>query len=243
MNRREAMQVVAGAAAAAFVSTEGAILSSARAREAAAPPTFSLPPLGYAFDALEPYIDAETMRLHHGTHHAAFVDSLNAIAAANPSIARSPMAKTLDVIETLPDAIRTAVRHNMGGHWNHSFFWNLMTPGGAREPQGQLKAAIEGTFGSVAAMQKVMETTALADFGSGWVWLGTDPQGQLSVFSTPNEDTPHMIPGGRTAVLGVDLWEHAHYLSHDAARGAYLSAWWNMVNWDKAGEAFDGLTS
>jgi Fe-Mn family superoxide dismutase len=242
MNRREAMQVVAGATAAAFVSTGGAIVSPARAR-VLAPPVFSLPPLGYAFDALEPYIDAETMRLHHGTHHAAYVDNLNAIAAANPSLVRVPMAKTLGAIDTLRDALRTAVRNNMGGHWNHTFFFDLMTPGGAREPQGRLKAAIEGTFGSVAAMQKAVEAAALADFGSGWVWLGRDTQGRLSVFTTPNEDTPHMIPGAPTAVLGIDLWEHAHYLTHDAARAAYLSAWWNVINWDKASEAFDDLLS
>lgn len=240
MNRRKATQLVAGASAATFVPLLSGSVSRARA-QTTPPPAFSLPQLGYAFDALEPHIDTETMRIHHGAHHAGYVRNLNAIVAANPTLAGIPMAKTLRAIEKLPEAMREGVRNNMGGHWNHSFFWELMTPGGAREPQGRLKAAIEETFGSVAAMRKAVEAAGLARFGSGWVWLGVAQPGRLTVFSTANQDTPHMVSGVRGAVLGIDVWEHAYYLKHRGARAAYLSSWWNVVNWDKASEAFERL--
>jgi len=240
MDRRQALQLVAGVSAAATFTVRNAITSPANARTASAP-VFTLPPLGYAFDALEPHIDAETMRIHYERHHAAYVRELNVIASANPSLARLPMARTLRAVDKLPEGLRAGVRHNMGGHWNHSFFWPLMAPGGSREPHGPLKAAIEETFGSVASLQERMGRAARERFGSGWVWLGVGAKGELVVFSTPDQDTPHMVEDVRGAVLGIDLWEHAYYLKYNAERGDYLSAWWRLLNWDKANEAFGRL--
>ncbi|MEZ5816679.1 MAG: superoxide dismutase [Hyphomicrobiaceae bacterium] len=242
MNRRQAVQLVVGASLTAAAPALNGRRSRAEA-QTIAPPAFALPPLGYGFDALEPHIDAQTMRIHHGTHHAAYVRNINAIVAANPALAGIPMAKTLRSIEKLPEAIQAGVRDNMGGHWNHSFFWRLMKPGGPSQPSGKLKEAITGTFGSLSAMQRAVNEAGLARFGSGWVWLGVGPRGQLTVVSTSNQDTPHMVSGIRGAVLGIDLWEHAYYLKHQAARGAYLTAWWNVVNWDTASETFDHLLS
>ncbi len=241
MNRRDSIKLAVGASAAAFLPPLVGAGSDAALAQTVAPPAFTLPPLGYAFDALEPHIDAETMRIHYEKHHAGYVKNLNDIAAQHASLAGVSMAKTLRAIDKLPTGIQDGVRNNMGGHWNHSFFWQLMTPGGAREPGGKLKAAIEEAFGSLDAMQDAVNKAGLARFGSGWAWVGVGAQGKLVVFSTGNQDTPHMVAGMRGGVLGVDVWEHAYYLKHRSARGAYLKAWWNVVNWDKASEVYEQL--
>ena len=243
MNRRDSLKLALGAAAATLLPPLAGAGSDAALAQTIAPPAFTLPPLGYALDALEPHIDAETMRIHYEKHHAGYVKNLNAIVTENPALAGMPMAKTLRSIDKLPAGIQDGVRNNMGGHWNHSFFWQMMTPGGANEPAAKLKVAVDEAFGSVAAMQDAVNKAGLARFGSGWAWVGVGPQGKLTVFSTPNQDTPHMVSGVRGAVLGVDVWEHAYYLKHRSARGAYLTAWWNVVNWDKAGEAYERLLS
>jgi len=242
MDRRQALQVVAGASAIGITQTLSGPITQAVA-QTMPPPAFSLPSLGYAYDALEPHIDAETMRIHYEAHHAGYVRNLNKTAEVHPDLAAMPMAKILRAIDKLPADIQSDVRNNMGGHWNHTFFWSLIAPGGPREPQGKLKQAIAETFGSLGGLQSALDKTAVAQFGSGWAWLAVAPRGQLTVVSTSNQDTPHMLAGVRGAVLGVDLWEHAYYLKHRGARAAYLSAWWNVVNWDRASEAFDQLLS
>lgn len=238
MNRRDSLKVALGASAALIVPSLVSAGPDAAMAQTIAPPAFTLPPLGYALDALEPHIDAETMRIHHELHHAGYVKNLNAIVSDNPSLAGMPMAKTLRAIDKLPSGIQDSVRNNMGGHWNHSLFWQLMAPGGAKEPSGKLKAGIDEAFGSVAAMQDAVNKAGLSRFGSGWAWLGVGTQGKLVVFSTPNQDTPHMVAGVRGGVIGVDVWEHAYYLKHQNRRADYLASWWRAVNWDKANENF-----
>ncbi|MGE0698641.1 MAG: superoxide dismutase [Hyphomicrobiaceae bacterium] len=247
LNRRDAVKLATGAAALGLVpsaSSPVGLSGTASAQQAVpAAGAFTLPPLGYAFEALEPHIDAETMRVHHGTHHAGYVRNLNALAAEHPALAKAPMERTLGAIDRLPAPIRDGVRNNMGGHWNHSFFWQVMAPGGSKAPTGKLATAIDASFGSMLAMQEAVTKAGLTRFGSGWAWLGVGKDGKLKVFSTPYQDTPHMVPGIKGAVLGIDVWEHAYYLKHKAARGAYLKSWWNVVNWEKAAENFGRVAS
>lgn len=241
MQRRNFMKVAASAAGGMWlVPLAGAMSGQALAQTPPAGP-FTLGPLGYGFDALEPHIDAATMRIHHGTHHAAYVRNLNAIAAQHPALGQQPMEKVLADISSLPEAIRDGVRNNMGGHWNHTFFWSLMQPGGAMAPSGRLRSEIDASFGSVVGLQEAVNKAALGRFGSGWAWLGVGADKKLAVFATPYQDTPHMVTGMRGAVLGVDVWEHAYYLKHQAGRANYLKDWWNVVNWDVAGKAYDTL--
>ena len=240
MDRRDAIKLTVSAAAVTIGSAAAVLPAIAQGTQSDA---FTLPPLGYAFDALEPHIDAQTMRIHHGTHHAGYVKNLNALAARLPALGKTPMEETLRAIATLPADLRDGVRNNMGGHWNHSFFWQVMAPGGAKAPSGALKTAVEATFGSVAALQDSVNKAGLGRFGSGWAWLAVGRDGKLQVFSTPYQDTPHMVADVRGAVLGVDVWEHAYYLKHQAARGSYLTAWWNVVNWNQVDENYKKLAS
>ncbi len=191
---------------------------------------FELPQLPYAYDALEPHIDKETMQIHHQKHHGAYVNNLNAALADHPNWQGKPLAEILTGINQVPDAVRTAVRNNAGGHANHSLFWTTMTPGGAKAPVGHLKAAIEATFQSVDAFKEAMTKAAMGRFGSGWAWLVKTPAGKLEIISTANQDNPQM--DGNQPVLGVDVWEHAYYLRYQNRRADYLAAWWNLVNWD-----------
>lgn len=239
MNRRDLVKLAAGVVAAGTAPLLAGVEAEAWAQAPSPvvvpkPPAFVLPPLGYAFEALEPHIDTTTMKVHHGTHHAGYVRNLNTLADKLPSLAKVPMERTLGSLAKLPADLRDGVRNNMGGHWNHSFFWAVMRPGGATAPAGPLKTAIDGAFGSIMAMQEAVNTAALNRFGSGWAWLGVGRDRRLTVFSTPYQDTPQMVAGVRGAVLGVDVWEHAYYLKHQAGRAAYLKAWWNTVNWDQA---------
>ena len=234
MNRRESLKLIAGATA---------LLSLGGGRAwAQSPPAgpFTLPPLGYGFDALEPHIDAQTMMIHHDRHHAAYVNNANGLVQRWPELGTTPIEKVLSNLSAAPEAVRTAVRNNVGGHWNHSLFWNLMTPGGAKEPGGDLKSAIDSTFGGVAAMSDKVNAAGGGRFGSGWAWLVVDKDKKLNIISTANQDTPLEL--GAKAVLGVDVWEHAYYLKYQNRRPDYLKAWWNTVNWTKAAENFKKAT-
>ena len=196
---------------------------------------FTLPPLPYAYDALEPHIDKLTMTIHHDKHHQAYVDNLNKAIAGTPN-----ENKSLDEIVKIAGSISPAVRNNGGGHWNHSFFWEIMTPGGSTEPKGKLAEAITSSFGSFDAFKEKFAQAGATRFGSGWAWLGAQ-NGALVVCSTPNQDNPLMdiAECKCTPILGVDVWEHAYYLKYQNKRADYLSAFWNVVNWDKVSEKFE----
>lgn len=198
---------------------------------------FTLPPLPYAFNALEPHIDAQTMEIHHDRHHAAYVTNLNKALESAADLANKSLSELLaNECAAVPEAIRTAVRNNGGGHANHAFFWELMGPDGGGAPKGALADAIDSTFGSFADFQAKLEAAGMGRFGSGWAWLVQDPSGKLDIVSTPNQDTPLMT--GKTPIIGVDVWEHAYYLKYQNKRADYLKAWWNAVRWDKAAEHF-----
>ena len=193
---------------------------------------FSVPPLAYAFDALEPHIDAKTMEIHHDKHHQAYVDKANAALAGTP-LADAPVQDILRDLSQVPEDKRTAVRNNGGGHYNHSLFWESMSPSGGGAPSGDLGSAIDSAFGSFADLQSKMKETGVNQFGSGWSWLVYDGSG-LAVTGTPNQDNP--ISAGHTPLLGVDVWEHAYYLKYQNRRPDYIDAWWNVVDWSKVAE-------
>jgi Fe-Mn family superoxide dismutase len=193
---------------------------------------FELPALPYAYDALEPHIDKETMTIHHDKHHAAYVTNLNAALEKHPELVGRTIEELVRELNTLvPEDIRTAVRNNGGGHLNHTIFWELMTPGGASEPTGALAQAINTAFGSLDELKKQFNDAGLKRFGSGWVWLVVRSDKSLAIVSTANQDNP--ITDGATPILGNDVWEHAYYLKYQNLRAKYLEAWWNLVNWDK----------
>jgi superoxide dismutase, Fe-Mn family len=196
---------------------------------------FSVPDLSYAFDALEPHIDARTMEIHHDKHHAAYVTNLNA-ALEGTDWADKPIDEVLRNLEAIPEDKRAAVRNNGGGHANHTLFWEIMGPGGGGDPSGALGDAITEKFGSVADLKAAVNDAGVKRFGSGWTWLVADGSG-LSVKSTPNQDTPVME--GETPILGIDVWEHAYYLNYQNRRPDYLEAWWNVVDWNAVGAKFD----
>ncbi len=195
---------------------------------------YSVPDLGYPFDALEPHIDARTMEIHHDKHHAAYVTNLNA-ALEGSGLDDQPIEQLIANLDQVPEDKRTAVRNNGGGHANHTLFWEIMAPGGASEPSGALAAAVEA-FGGLDALKAAVNDAGVKRFGSGWAWVVRDGDG-LAVTSTPNQDSPLME--GQTPVLGVDVWEHAYYLNDQNRRPDYLAAWWNVVNWDVVGAKFD----
>lgn len=196
---------------------------------------FTLPELPYAFDALTPHIDEETMKIHHGRHHNAYVTNLNNALQNYPDLAGKSLEELLSNLDALPEAIQTAVRNNGGGHANHSLFWEVMSPNGGGEPVGELADAITATFGSFDAFKEEFAKAATTRFGSGWAWLIVD-NGKLAVTSTPNQDTPVME--GKTPILGLDVWEHAYYLNYQNKRPDYISAFWNVVNWDEVTKRF-----
>jgi superoxide dismutase, Fe-Mn family len=197
---------------------------------------FELPDLGYAYDALEPHIDARTMEIHHTKHHAGYTSKLNAALEGHSDHHSSSAIELVSDLGALPESIRTAVRNNGGGYVNHTLFWDIMTPGGADAPSGELSDEIDRAFGSFDAFKEKFQSTAAGQFGSGWGWLCVDGSGTLSVTSTPNQDSPHMQ--GMTPVLGVDVWEHAYYLKYQNRRPDYLSAFWNVVNWDRVADRY-----
>ncbi len=189
-----------------------------------------LPALPYDAAALEPHIDAQTMQIHHGKHHAAYVNNLNAALEKHPALQSKTPDELIKNLSAVPDDIRTAVRNNGGGHVNHTMFWQIMGPGKGGAPSGAIAAAITGAFGTFDAFKDQMNKGGAGRFGSGWVWL-VDSNGKLAVESTPNQDNPMM--DGKRPIFGIDVWEHAYYLKYQNRRPDYLAAWWNVVNWDE----------
>ena len=202
---------------------------------------FELPALPYAEDALEPYIDARTMNIHHTKHHNAYVTNLNKALEGHAELADKSLTELLTNLDSLPEAIRAAVRNNGGGHANHTLFWEIMAPSAGGEPTGALAEAITSTFGSFDAFKETFAKAAATRFGSGWAWLVAHPDGSLEVTSTPNQDTPVM--DGKQPILGLDVWEHAYYLHYQNRRPDYVSAWWNVVNWTKVNELYTAARS
>jgi superoxide dismutase, Fe-Mn family len=196
---------------------------------------FEVPPLPYDYAALEPHIDEETMRLHHDKHHQAYVDNANK-ALEGTEWADRPVEEVLQSLDLLPEEIRAAVRNNAGGHANHSFFWEIMSPNGGSEPQGELADAISSTFGSLDSLIEQVNDGGVKRFGSGWTWLVVDG-GTLALTSTPNQETP--LSEGKTPILGIDVWEHAYYLKYQNRRPEYLAAWWNVANWPEVARRFE----
>jgi superoxide dismutase, Fe-Mn family len=194
-----------------------------------------LPPLPYSFDALEPHIDAKTMEIHHGKHHATYVAKLNEAIKGKSDLESRSLVELVRDVNSLPEAVRNAVRNHGGGHLNHSMFWRLMKAGGGGEPKGELGDAIRSTFGSFDEFKKKFGEAAANRFGSGWAWLSVKG-GKLDLASTANQDNPLM--DGAKPVLGLDVWEHAYYLKYQNRRPDYIQAWWNVVNWDQAAENF-----
>jgi superoxide dismutase, Fe-Mn family len=198
---------------------------------------FTLPPLPYDYKALEPHIDEPTMRLHHDKHHATYVNNLNAALEPHPDLQNKSIEELIAGVERLPEAIRTPVRNNGGGHANHTIFWEMMAPGGAKEPGGELGNAINSTFGGFTAFKEQFVKACTGRFGSGWGWLTADRGGKLAIESTPNQDSPLM--SGKTPILGCDVWEHAYYLKYQNRRPDYVAAWWNVVNWTDVARRFE----
>jgi superoxide dismutase, Fe-Mn family len=188
----------------------------------------TLPPLPYDFAALEPHIDAQTMQIHHGKHHQTYVTNLNAALDKHPELHGKTLDDLVKNVSSVPEDIRSAVRNNAGGHWNHSMFWKLMASNAGAQPSGGAADAIKSGFGSFEKFKEQLNAAALARFGSGWAWL-VESNGKLEITSTPNQDNPLME--GKKAILGVDVWEHAYYLKYQNRRADYLNAWWNVVNW------------
>ncbi|HYY02780.1 MAG TPA: superoxide dismutase [Gaiellaceae bacterium] len=196
-----------------------------------------VPPLPYGYDALEPHIDEQTMRVHHDKHHQAYVDNANK-ALEGTEWADRPPESILANLELIPDDRQAAIRNNVGGHVNHTFFWEIMSPDGGGEPSGSLGAAIQSTFGGLDELKRQVNDAGVKRFGSGWTWLVHDGTG-LAVVSTPNQDSP--ISDSRTPVLGIDVWEHAYYLKYQNRRPEYLDAWWSVVNWAAVQQRYDAV--
>jgi len=202
--------------------------------------SFELPPLPYDYDALEPYIDTQTMQLHHDKHHATYVTNLNN-ALKDHAFASLDVDEVVSRLNELPEAIRTAVRNNGGGHSNHSMFWQIMGPNGGGSPTGELASAIDAAFGSLDALKAAVNDAGVKRFGSGWTWLVLGKDGKLQVTSTANQDSP--LTDGNYPILGNDVWEHAYYLKYQNRRPEYLGNWWNVVNWSEVAKRFDRARS
>ena len=200
---------------------------------------FTLPPLPYPYEALEPHIDKETMTIHHDKHHAAYVNNLNAALEGKADLASKSVEDLVKNLSSVPEEIRPAVRNNAGGHVNHTMFWEIMTPGGAKEPAGELADAIKSSFETLDDFKKKFNEAGVKRFGSGWAWLIKNKDGKLEITSTPNQDNPLM--DGNKPVFGNDVWEHAYYLKYQNRRPDYLAAWWSVLNWDKVAERFKSL--
>lgn len=229
-----------GATTLAASGAAAALLAPARSALAQAPAAgkgYTLPKLPYAFDALEPYIDAKTMEIHHDKHHQAYIDKLNAALEGHADLAAMPAEDLIKKLDAIPEEIRTAVQNNGGGHVNHTFFWNIMRPGKEEAPTGKLAEAIKAKFGSMASFKEAFGNAASTRFGSGWAWLVNGPKG-LEIISTANQDSP--LSQGLTPIIGLDVWEHAYYLKYQNKRPDYIGAWWNVVNWEQAEKNFAG---
>ncbi len=233
VNRRDILRAGLGAASAVFA--DRVLVSEASAAQATT--GYTLPKLPYAFNALEPHIDAKTMEIHHGKHHQAYVDNLNKALAGHPELAKKDPITLIVEIDEVPADIRQAVINNGGGHVNHSLFWKMMAPGAGGPPTGAVAKAIEKSFGSFDAFKTQFNEAATKRFGSGWAWLVAEPNGKLAIISTANQDSPYME--GQTPILGLDVWEHAYYLKYQNKRPDYITSWWNVVNWDYVNELYE----
>ena len=233
ITRRDAIKRTA-LVTAAVVAAPRLPLGTAQAAVAASGP-FLLPPLPYAFDALEPHIDARTMEIHHDRHHAAYVANLNKAVAGQTALEGKSIQDLLRQLSSVPQEIRPAVRNNGGGHLNHTLFWQMMKRGGGGQPAGELAAAMNQAFGTFDAFKAAFTKAALGQFGSGWAWLAFD-QGALAIEATPNQDSP--LSAGRVPLLGLDVWEHAYYLKYQNKRADYVAAWFNVIHWDFVAERY-----
>jgi len=239
MNRRQALKTTALASAAC---TTAGILRTASAQPAPAPTgPFTLPPLPYGFDALEPYIDALTMQIHHDKHHAAYVANLNKSLADFPEVGNKPVEVLLKDLNAVPEKIRTAVRNQGGGHYNHTLFWQMMKKAGGGQPSGELLKALEKGFGGFAGFKDALTKSAVGRFGSGWAWLVLDADKQLGIEATPNQDSP--LSQKKLPLLGIDVWEHAYYLKYQNRRPEYVAAFFNVINWNWVTERYEKALS
>ena len=235
MTRREAIKTAVLSSAAC---TSLSVANLANAQSAATPSgPFKLPPLPYSFDALEPHIDARTMEIHHDKHHAAYVTNLNKALAEVTHLGNKPVEELLKGLNALPEKVRTAVRNNGGGHYNHTLFWQMMKKDGGAEPKGDLAGAIDKAFGSFSGFKEKFTEAATKVFGSGWAWLVSSTGGPLSITSTPNQDTT-LSNSMSLPLLGLDVWEHAYYLKYQNRRPEYIAAWFKVINWDFVSERF-----
>ena len=198
---------------------------------------YSLPELGYAYDALEPHIDARTMEIHHSKHHQAYITNANGVLEKHPDLGAKSVNELIADLDAIPESARTALRNNAGGHSNHSFFWKIIAPGGSNAPEGKLGAAIDSELGGLPALKEAFGKAGATRFGSGWAWLSLK-DGKLIVHSTANQDSP--IMEGATPIIGLDVWEHAYYLNYQNRRPDYIAAFWNVVNWTQAEKNFNG---
>ncbi len=241
MTRRQAIKTTA-LASAALATLPGAVAQEPMPFKTgqplittAATGPFTLPPLPYADDAMEPFIDARTMEIHHDKHHAAYVANLNKAVTGHPDLSDKSIEDLMKDLNAVPETIRTAVRNNGGGHYNHSLFWQMMKKNGGGAPTSELAKAIDTSFGSFSTFKDSFAKAGLGQFGSGWAWLVLDGK-QLKIEPTPNQDTP--LSTGKTPLLGLDVWEHAYYLKYQNKRADYITAWWNVVNWDFVSERY-----
>ncbi|MBI5132872.1 MAG: superoxide dismutase [Rhodopseudomonas palustris] len=232
LSRRHLMMAATGLVAAAAAPR----LAFAQAAAAAPSGPFTLPPLPYAAAALEPHIDAKTMEIHHGKHHQAYVTNMNNFAKDHPKLAEMPVQDVLGKLGDVPEAIRTGVRNNLGGHANHTMFWQIMGPNGGK-PSGEVLAAIDRDLGGMEKFQTDFNAAGGKQFGSGWVFVTVSKDGKLAIEARPNQDTPLM--DGKRVLMGNDVWEHAYYLNYQNRRADYLKAWWNTVNWSKVAERYE----
>jgi Fe-Mn family superoxide dismutase len=234
LDRRSFLKSAQAASLVAVASSSVMMRAFAEPAEATEP--FKLPPLPYAFGALEPHIDARTMELHHDKHHAAYVKNLNTALGGHQELAAKPLEDLLANLGAVPEDIRMTVRNNGGGHANHSMFWQIMGAPGTTAPEGELKSAIERDLGGLSELQQKFNAAGAKVFGSGWVFVTVDKDGKLALVSKPNQDTP-LMDGGRV-LMGNDVWEHAYYLKYQNKRPDYLAAWWNVVNWRVIGDRY-----
>ena len=234
LSRRDVLNLAA-VGAATFLTESLLGTSPVQAAQANASGTFTLPPLPYAFDALAPHIDTKTMEIHHGKHHQAYVNGLNAAVEQAPELKKMTLHQMLEKIDKVPTSVRQQVINMGGGHANHTLFWEIMSPQGGGEPTGDLAKAIKSQFESMAGFREQLSAMAGKVFGSGWAWLVCD-NGKLEIMGTANQDSPLMY--GKTPLLGIDVWEHAYYLNYQNRRPDYVNAWFNVVNWKQVGENF-----
>lgn len=237
MSRREAVKKIAQAAVAATAAAAVPPVSAQPAAPAPAPSgPFTLPPLPYAWDALEPVIDAQTLQIHYGKHHATYVANLNKAVADHPDLHKKSVDELLRDLSAIPESIRTAVRNHGGGHANHCFFWQVMGKNGGNQPKGELAKALNRRFGGFSGFQEQFTKAATTLFGSGWAWLTLDDQRELRIEQSANQDTPWSV--GRRLLLTIDVWEHAYYLKYQNRRADFIAAFYNVINWDAISERY-----